>query len=104
MKITTFKARLKHARDMRGLTQAELARQLDWQQSAVGHFEGGRRKPSFDNLRALCEALNVSGDFLLGISDVMSPPNGSVFDKLDKLSSNELEFIQTLIDTKVAGR
>jgi transcriptional regulator with XRE-family HTH domain len=30
------------------------------------HFEAGRRKPSFDNVRALAKALKVSADYLLG--------------------------------------
>ena len=36
------------------------------QASAISHFETGNRKPSFDNLRRLADALDVTTDYLLG--------------------------------------
>ena len=36
----------------------------------MSHFETGARKPSFDNLRKLADALEVTTDYLLGrVSD-----------------------------------
>lgn len=61
-----FSTRLRQAREMRGLSQAELGEKAALQASAVSHFEAGRRSPSFDNLRKLADALNVQVDFLLG--------------------------------------
>ena len=37
--------------------------------SAVSRFEAGERKPSFETLRRLAEALGVTIDFLLGRID-----------------------------------
>jgi len=34
--------------------------------ATFGHFEAGRRKPSFDNVGALAKALDVTANFLLG--------------------------------------
>ena len=37
----------------------------------MSHFETGTRKPSFDNLKRLADALRVTTDYLLGRSDLM---------------------------------
>ncbi|MCJ7602393.1 MAG: helix-turn-helix domain-containing protein [Desulfobulbaceae bacterium] len=64
-----FKARLRNARESRELSQGELAKRAGLQASAVSHFETGARKPSFDNLKRLADALRVTTDYLLGRSD-----------------------------------
>ena len=61
-----FPERLRMARELRDLNQSELARITGLQASAVSHFEIGARKPSFDNLKRLADALNVTTDYLLG--------------------------------------
>ena len=66
----TFKDRLRTARDgLRGMSQVELAKAAGLPPSSIAHFEGGTRKPSFDNLRKLATALNVTTDYLLGRVD-----------------------------------
>ena len=66
-----FPRRLRSARMARDLSQSDLARRADLQASAVSHFETGTRKPSFDNLKRLADALRVTTDYLLGRSDLM---------------------------------
>lgn len=66
-----FKERLRTAREFRELSQGELAQRTGLQASAVSHFETGTRKPSFDNLKRLADALRVTTDYLLGRSDDM---------------------------------
>jgi transcriptional regulator with XRE-family HTH domain len=61
-----FKTRLRETRDMRKLSQSDLAERSGLQPSAISHFETGRRSPSFDNLRRLADALAVTIDYLLG--------------------------------------
>lgn len=61
-----FPRRLREVREHRELTQGELATRARLQPSAISHFETGTRKPSFDNLRRLADALDVTIDFLLG--------------------------------------
>jgi transcriptional regulator with XRE-family HTH domain len=56
---------------MRELSQEGLAKRANLQPSAISHFETGTRKPSFDNLRRLADALEVTTDFLLGRVDEM---------------------------------
>src|SRR5260370_33850305 len=65
-----FPERLRLARERRELNQADLAKRAGLQASAISHFETGGRKPSFDNLRRLADALELTTDFLLGrVSD-----------------------------------
>jgi transcriptional regulator with XRE-family HTH domain len=61
-----FGSRLKTVRESRGLSQSDLAAKTGLQPSAISHFETNSRSPSFDNLKRLADALNVSTDHLLG--------------------------------------
>ena len=62
-----FKDRLRAAREnLRQMTQVDLARAIGLPPSSIAHFESGNRKPSFDNLRKLANALNVTTDYLVG--------------------------------------
>lgn len=64
-----FAKRLRHVREeVRGLTQTQLSALTGLPSTSISHFEkeDGTRRPSFDNLRALAKALEVTTDFLLG--------------------------------------
>ena len=102
-----FPGRLKSARELRGLNQSELARQSGMQPSAVSHFETGARRPSFDNLRRLADALRVSTDFLLGRSedidgtaDVAGSP---LFRHYNQLTAEDQMFAEKMLK-ELAGR
>lgn len=58
-------SRIAALRRQKGLSQAQLAKQLGVSPSAVGMYEQGRREPSADTLVALSEVFGVSVDFLL---------------------------------------
>lgn len=64
-----FPQRLRAARELRGMNQSDLARRAGLQASAISHFETGARKPSFDNLKRLADALKATTDYLLGRVD-----------------------------------
>jgi transcriptional regulator with XRE-family HTH domain len=64
-----FKNRLKAARDLRKWSQGDLAGRAGMPPSSIAHFESGSRKPSFDTLRRLANALEVTTDYLLGRVD-----------------------------------
>ena len=61
-----FKIRLIETRKQRKLNQDQLSRKAGLPPTAISHFESGTRKPSFDNLRKLADALEVSIDYLMG--------------------------------------
>jgi transcriptional regulator with XRE-family HTH domain len=80
----------------RGLSQAQLAEKTGMQPSAIAHFEGGRRKPSFDNVRVLAGALNVTADHLLG-----SGGGTTAFRDEEKLTTTDRAYVQGIIDMMI---
>lgn len=86
-----FPERLRTARETRQLSQTALATQARLPQSSIAHFEGGARKPSFDNLRRLANALQVTTDYLLGRTDEMSRSMAAdpLFRHVANLSTND---------------
>jgi transcriptional regulator with XRE-family HTH domain len=61
-----FMQRLRAARDLRQWSQSDLATRAGMPPSSIAHFETGTRKPSFDTLKRLANALEVTTDYLLG--------------------------------------
>ena len=61
----SFADRLKEARRFSGLSQEELAEQLDVSRQAVGKWEQGQSYPEVEKLLALCGVLNTSLDALM---------------------------------------
>jgi transcriptional regulator with XRE-family HTH domain len=97
----SFTERLQAARQLRKLSQSELALKAGLQPSAISHFETGRRAPSFDNLKALSTALEVTTDYLLGRVD--DPQlQGEVADKLfrhaQKMSQQDLDTLTSFAE------
>lgn len=89
----TFPDRLKAARELRKVSQGELATRAGLPPTSISHFEAGSRKPSFDNLRRLAKALEVTTDFLLGLSDEpeMSAASDPIFRHGQNLSAEDRE-------------
>ena len=97
-----FSERLRTARELRKLSQAELAKEADLQPSAISHFETAGRSPSFDNLKRLADALKVTTDYLIGRSDepaLSSATTGRLFRHAEKLSSADLEMLEQMAET-----
>ena len=97
-----FSERLRTARELRKLSQAELAQASDLQPSAISHFETAGRSPSFDNLKRLADALKVTTDFLIGRSDEPTLSNaatGRLYRHAEKLSSSDLEMLEQMAET-----
>jgi len=91
-----FPQRLREARELRELSQADLAKKATLQPSAVSHFETGTRRPSFANLRRLADALAVSIDFLLGRSNSISGTAQTadvLYRDIEKLSARDREVV-----------
>ena len=60
--------RIKTLREKRGITQAELAKQLGVTRSGVNAWEMGISVPSTQYIVELAQFFNVSTDYLLGVS------------------------------------
>lgn len=53
-------------RKEKGLTQAELAKQLGLSASAIGNYEQGTRTPDYETLELIADYFNVSINSLFG--------------------------------------
>lgn len=51
----------------RNVNQTEVARLVKVKQSQVSQGLGGKSNPSFVTLKAICKALDISGDEILGL-------------------------------------
>lgn len=58
---------IRSLREVRLMTQKELAKQLSLSPSTVGMYEQNRRMPDIDTLITISHIFNVSIDYLLGI-------------------------------------
>lgn len=95
-----FPKRLKAARLVRELSQSELAQKAGLQAAAVSHFETGIRKPSFDNLKRLADALQITTDYLLERSDTMDSSNlegVALFRQYSGLSTEHQEMADSFV-------
>ena len=77
---------IKDRRKQLSITQTELAKQSSLTPAAISQFESGTRKPSFDTLSNLADALKVTTDFLLGkrresYDDLLADPKVSMMFK-----------------------
>ena len=82
-----FPERLREAREMRKMTQSELAKKSGC--VSIAQFETGARLPSAENIVKLALALNVTTDNLLGM------PN--YFSYSDDLTNEQVETVNYLI-------
>lgn len=63
----TLGARLRAARERAGLTLAQVAERSGAHLQAVYRIEAGKMDPTASRLAALCRALGVSADAMLGL-------------------------------------
>lgn len=71
MRIEYFADRLKAVRKSKNMTQTDLADRIGVTKWAVTSYEQAKTLPSVESLVRICETLDVSADYLLGISDNM---------------------------------
>lgn len=61
--------RMKSLRMERGLTQSELAKQLNLSITAISHYEGGAREPNSNIIILYAKFFGVSTDYILELSE-----------------------------------
>ena len=84
--LMLFDERLVLARKKRKVSQEELAKRLGVHAPIIGRYERGEVKPSVEVAAKIAEALEVSLDYLCGISDI----------ELDKQLIHQINALQTL--------
>ena len=92
--------RIYQARTSRGLTQENLAEMMDVSVQMVSNLECGRKAIRPENLVKLCDALNISADYVL--FGKLTPHNIShvleIANKIANLSEKDRKMIEMLVD------
>ena len=96
--MSEFANNLRKYRKQKNMSQAELAKALNYGYTAIANYESGRNEPSFDCLIILAETLDITIDELLGVKPRTEEQQLlSSFKKLnDKKKKSVLELIHTL--------
>lgn len=90
-----FKDQLKLLRSQKGLSQAELANQLDISPSTVAMWESGKREPrDYETLELIADYFNVNMEVLL--TGKLSPTKIPVLGKV--IAGIPIEAIEDIID------
>jgi len=61
-----FAKKLKYLREKKGLTQEELAQDLETTKSTLGHYEQDYQEPKIEMLEKIAAYFEVTTDYLLG--------------------------------------
>ena len=69
-----FGERLREVRQIRDITQEQLAEMADISRVMVGRYETTDQLPALDTLVRIADALGISTDYLLGRTDAMDAP------------------------------
>lgn len=67
--LSVFSERLKFLRELKKLTQKEMAEKLGMLQTSYSKYEYGQREPKLDTLALLPSHLGESIDFMVGATD-----------------------------------
>lgn len=67
-----FAEKLKELRQQKGMTQSELAKQLNMQRSTLGMYETGKREPNFEILNMFANFFNVDMNTLMDMNNASS--------------------------------
>ncbi len=67
--MSKFSERLKELREEKGLTQAQLAKEVKLSHSAIGHWETNHRVPNLDAVIKLAEYFKVTVGYMAGVED-----------------------------------
>jgi transcriptional regulator with XRE-family HTH domain len=94
---------LRHLRERRGLTQAELGTRAGMAAASVSHFETGQRLPSLDSLVKLADALEVSVDTLLGRTPIEEARVDPIFLRASRADAQTLTTLKRLTVALLEG-
>lgn len=67
--LKDFGSRLRKLREEAGLTQAQIAKEINCSHKVLSNYELNKREPDFSTLNKLCDFFNVTADYLLGRTD-----------------------------------
>lgn len=102
-----MKNNMKLIREMKKLTQQEVAEYLNLTRQSYNYYELGKRSPDMETLVKLADLYNVSIDYLLGRSTLendIASKNNTLFTKInladDETKSHVEQFLNFLLQQK----
>lgn len=98
--MSDFGSRLKNTRQSKKMTQKDLAKNLKIAQSTIANYENNVRFPGSDILRNISENLDVSLDYLLGLTEVFNIEVKDI--QKSNLDGIHFELVNLLLDGKVS--
>ena len=104
-----MKFRIKEARELRGMSQKDLAKRLNISAATLSGYETGAHDPKSDMLSLIADICHVTTDYLLDRqSDVRLASSGSLFDlqifsRAPRLNEAAMAAAKVLIDHHVAA-
>ena len=96
--VAAIGSRLRRLRKERGLTQAELARQIGIQQSDLSRMEKGEYRVSLDNL------FKILGVFDLDLADFFGDQQASTEQERMPLSREDMKVLHLMRELSPEGR
>ncbi|MDE5562844.1 MAG: helix-turn-helix domain-containing protein [Clostridiales bacterium] len=69
MKNTKFQQRFCECLKYANVSQTELAKAANVSKQCISDYKSGKSEPSIDTLFFICKFLDVSSDYLLGLTD-----------------------------------
>jgi transcriptional regulator with XRE-family HTH domain len=90
----TFGETLRTLRENKHITRDQLSKDTGVSITALYYYEKDQKTPSIDILRSLAKSLNVSADYLLGLTDNPLNENNEMPDFI-KNKLNKLENLET---------
>ncbi len=68
-KVTKFQIRFQECLKYSDVKQTDLAKAANVSKQCISDYKSGKSEPSIDTLFLLCRYLDVSADYLLGLSE-----------------------------------
>ncbi len=101
----SFGTRLLQARKKKGISQDELAKQLNTKGPAIGRYERDEMKPSIEAAAKMAQILSVSLDWLVGITDEeLDTTTMTRVQDINKLPQKEKELVFEFLDSFIANK
>lgn len=109
--------RIKELRNLKRISQNELAKHLQVSQQTIGAWEVGRTEPSIEFTNKMADYFDVSADYLLGRTNVRKPQrendNQDPIDKMldevmsydgEKPTENDREILRGIIEAYLKNK
>lgn len=95
----SFGEKIRNARKLKGLTQRQLAEQVDAKHNSISDWENNKNKPDPDTIELLCGILNITPNYLLATSSQdFSPAEKLLIKKYRDLDDHGREMVDFTLE------